>query len=72
MKIQEMVGCVQVEEIVGKVIAYFGVIEIQERDLPHAYCRCFLNETFKDNVNNPECIISMVSAEITAKSDQKV
>lgn len=60
----------QVKEIFGKVIAYFKVIAFLKSGLPHACCVFYIDRAFKDKLNDPKFIDTMINAEIPSENDQ--
>ena len=53
----------------GVIVAHVSVIEFQKRGLPHAHIILFLDDRAKHNIQNPEYVDEIISAEIPPLSD---
>ena len=69
MKLRILLQYLKNEEPFGRMIAHVSVIEFQKRGLPHAHIILFLDNRAKNNLQNPEEVDKLISAEIPPNSD---
>lgn len=70
MKLKMLMKYLKCENPFGRVIASVSVVEFQKRGLPHAHIILFLDGQAKNDLQDPEHVNKLISAEIPSEEDQ--